>query len=269
MKNIFIALKDIWSLTKPYFITKDRGTIFGYSVRENYYAIFTIAFLLAMNVAQVYLLVYHNEWYGRFYDALQKKNEIAFWIELKIFVYIILAFMISSASEFYVSNVFMLRWREWLTKKMIGDWLRHNAHYRMGIWGEADNPDQRIAEDARKFTSATLSIFIQFFSAILTLYKFAIILWILSASFPVNYGGFDFTSVPGYLVWVALLYTIIGTWIIHLIGKRLVSVDFIREKTVSHDSETTLVRNVIGDPSKEIKNPKIKFNPLVESLLVN
>ena len=114
-------------------------------------------------------------------------------------------------------------------------------HYRMQLLGDAaDNPDQRIAEDINLFVERTLALGIGLLSAIVTLFSFVTILWTLSAAAPLYLFGASF-SIPGYLVWAALLYAVVGTTLTHLIGWPLVALNF-RQQRFEADFRFNLVR---------------------------
>ena len=100
--------------------------------------------------------------------------------------------------------------------------------YRTALIGHAaDNPDQRISEYVRNFINSTYSFSINLLSTVSTLVSFSIILWIIPADFTIP--GTDIT-VPGLPFWVALVLSIVGTWLAHLIGRPLVRLDFSQER---------------------------------------
>jgi putative ATP-binding cassette transporter len=103
-----------------------------------------------------------------------------------------------------------------------------------------DNPDQRIAEDLRLFVEATLSLTLGLISAVVTLVSFLGILWALSGPLSFVIGGVP-VSVPGYLVWTALVYAVVGTWLTHQIGKPLIQLNFDRQR-LEADLRYSLVR---------------------------
>ena len=109
------------------------------------------------------------------------------------------------------------------------------THYRMRLLGNpADNPDQRIADDVLRFIgggagSGVLDIGVALLGQVVTLFSFLFILWNLSSGSPLVIFGESY-AIPGYLVWTALLYAIIGTTLTHIFGKRLVPLNFLQQR---------------------------------------
>jgi putative ATP-binding cassette transporter len=141
----------------------------------------------------------------------------------------------------YVQQWLQIRWRSWMTGAVLGNYMSDRAYYTIGITQVAgdpgtDNPDQRISEDIRDFTSSTLDLAISFISRTTNLFSFAVILWGLSGSTQI----FGIT-IPGYMLWGALLYAIVGTWLTHLVGRSLVPLNFLRQKAEA-DFRYALVR---------------------------
>ena len=116
------------------------------------------------------------------------------------------AYIVLAVYQLYLNQWLQIRWRQWMTKAYLGDWLDDANHYRMQLLGDAaDNPDQRIAEDIQMFVERTLTIGIGLLSAMVTLGSFVVILWTLSAAAPLHLFGTEW-NIPGYLVWAALIY---------------------------------------------------------------
>ena len=128
-----------------------------------------------------------------------------------------------------------------MTRHYLGEWLHDANHYRMQLLGDAaDNPDQRISDDVKQFVEQTLSIGVGFLSSVVTLGSFVIILWGLSAAAPLQMFGRDY-NIPGYLVWGALIYSVVGTVLTHFLGWPLVGLNF-RQQQYEADFRFNLVR---------------------------
>jgi len=203
----------------------------AFTVAQNKLAIAALVFLIVINQFEVALLVRLNYFSRDFYNALQDKNEAAFWTQLlTIFLPFAMIYIAALVVEYVVTSNFVYRWRRWLSAYYIGHWLGGGAHYPMALAGTpADNPDQRISEDIYGFiygNGSGAGIFgysITLLSTLTTLVSFAIVLWTLSAGFPLP--GFN-VIVPGLLFWIALVYAAIGTGLTHWIGHSLIGLYF-------------------------------------------
>jgi putative ATP-binding cassette transporter len=230
VRRLSKSLATIWRLARPYFFSEDRraGRILLGAV------ILTELSLVGINV----LL---NQWNNRFYNALQERNWDAFVYELLFFCVLAAVYITLAVYQLYLNQWLQIRWRRWMTAHYLDHWLAGANHYRMQLLGDtADNPDQRIAEDINLFIDRTLTLSVGLLSAIVTLSSFVVILWTLSAGAPFQLFGTTFV-VPGYLVWAALLYALVGTTLTHLIGWPLVSLNF-RQQRFEADFRFNLVR---------------------------
>jgi putative ATP-binding cassette transporter len=151
------------------------------------------------------------------------------------------ALILLAVYQLYLNQWLQIRWRRWLTRHYLDRWMEHANHYRMQLLGDAaDNPDQRIADDIRLFIDLTLNIGLQLLNAVVTIVSFVAILWMLSAAAPLHVFGMDM-SIPGYLVWAALIYAVIGTILTHLIGRPLIALNF-QQQRYEADFRFNLVR---------------------------
>lgn len=236
MPTIRTSLGDAWRLGLPYFSSDVASGLRGgrvdlSKIKEKWVGRSLLGLILTINVAQVGLSVLLNQWNGRFYNALQTKNLAAFTSELGVFALLAALFIILAVYELYLTQGLVLRWRTWMTRRYLERWTDGSVHYRMRLTGDqADNPDQRIADDIQQFAGGTLSIGIQLFSSVLSLAAFAGVLWGLSAAFPYRIDGFELSAVPGYLVWISVIYAALGTTLAHLIGRPLVGLDAERQR---------------------------------------
>jgi hypothetical protein len=108
-------------------------------------------------VAQRGISVWFNTWYKDFYNALQKKDEAAFWQLILYFCAIAAVAIVGAVYRLYLTQMLTIRWRAWLTEKHFSRWLADKNYYQLEQGGYTDNPDQRISEDLNNFTSNTLS----------------------------------------------------------------------------------------------------------------
>jgi putative ATP-binding cassette transporter len=238
-------LANIMALADPYFETSQKGVLrtglFGdITAPERRIATTFVVLLVLINQAQVGISVRLSFFNRDWFNAIQQKDEAKFW-NLLLTVFFLWA-MISVASnliEYFIEQVMKIRWRRFMTERYAGRWLSDGTHYRMGLIGmDADNPDQRIAEDTRSYINQTYGFSISLLSQVSVLVSFSIILLSIPAQFAIP--GTDIV-VPGLPFWVALIYSVIGTWITHLIGKPLIRLDFTQEKREA-DFRFTLAR---------------------------
>jgi putative ATP-binding cassette transporter len=215
MRKLRPFLRDLWALTRPYWVSEDRGPGLALLI-----AIVSISLFL------VYLNVRLNAWNGDFFNALQDRDEAAFWRLLWDWGAIVLVYVLFGLMRLYFGMWLRIRWRGWLTERFLGRWLDARAYYRIQLLDRGtDNPDQRIAEDLKLFVDVTLRLTLDLLQQVVTLLSFVLILWQLSGSLVV--AGVE---VPGYMVLIALAYAILGTWVTHLIGRRLVGLTFEQQR---------------------------------------
>ena len=217
-------------MIRPYWTSEDRWA-----------AIALLLGVVLLTLGMVYLTVLLNKWNNTFYTALQDKNMVAFRGQLFRVTYLITIFIFLAVYQVYLNQMLEIRWRRWLTDRYLGAWLSDGAYYRMQLQdGEADNPDQRIAEDVQLLASHTLGLFTGGLRAVVTLVTFVAILWGLSGSFSFTVAG-HVLRLPGYMVWVAVLYAMFGTWVTDWLGRPLVRLNYDRQRYEA-DFRFSLVR---------------------------
>jgi putative ATP-binding cassette transporter len=233
------ALRDAWSLARPF-----------WSAREQRASRVLLAAVVALTLASVWLNVRFSAWNSRFYDALQNHDRAAFWHQLGVFGVLAALFIVAAVYRQYLQQIVLMRWRTWLTEHLLERWLQPGTAYRLGqVQMQAnadahapgiDNPDQRVADDARLFVSSCLELSLGLLNAGVTLSSFVAILWRLSGTLRLPLGAASL-SIPGYMVWVALLYAGLGSWITQRLGHPLVRIGVERQK-VEADFRYALVQ---------------------------
>ncbi|MGB6907976.1 MAG: ABC transporter ATP-binding protein/permease, partial [Methyloceanibacter sp.] len=197
--------------------------------------------VIALQLFQVWVNVRFNTWYKAFYDALQNKDWDTFIFQLGVFSLLAAAYIVSAVYQLYLQQWLQIRWRRWLTTHYLGRWLGGGTHYRMRLKGDSvDNPDQRISDDIKLFVNSTLDIGIALLGSVVTLVSFVVILWNLSSTTPLMIGSQSF-QIPGYLVWAALIYATLGTYVTHLVGRPLIQLNFDQQRYEA-DFRFSLVR---------------------------
>ena len=146
-----------------------------------------------------------------------------------------------SVYALYLNQMLQIRWRRWLTRRYLGAWLADHAYYQLQLRDTTDNPDQRIAEDLNQFTSYVLSLSLGLLSSVVSLASFLVILWGLSGPAEIPLGKWGTVHIPAYLVWTALFYAGVGTWLTVKIGGPLVPLNVDRQRFEA-DFRFSLVR---------------------------
>jgi len=234
------VVRSMTRIADRYFDTADdtRARIWpfpAFGARERHVATAMVVLLVVINQAQVGMNLRLSFFSRDWFNAIQNKDEAAFWSQLiTVFTPWAFLFIATAVLEFVVTSTLIIRWRRWLTSNYVNRWLDAHTHYRMSLTGgSADNPDQRISEDITRFIDGgQIGYGIYSFSILLianlsSLVSFAILLWDLSTNFTLPYTAI---AVPGFLFWVALIYAGVGTLVTHLIGHPLVRLSFERQR---------------------------------------
>jgi vitamin B12/bleomycin/antimicrobial peptide transport system ATP-binding/permease protein len=230
VNNIRTTLATVWRIAAPYFRSEDKWAGRG-----------LLAVVIVLELAGVYLTVLFNSWNNVFYNALQEHNQAVYTYQIGYFCVLAAFWVAVNVYKLYLNQWLQIRWRRWMTARYLSGWLHDANHYRMQLLGDAaDNPDQRIADDTQRFVEQTLGLGIGLLSAVVTLGSFVVILWTLSNEAPLHLFGKDI-PIPGYLVWGALIYALIGTLFTHLIGRPLVGLSF-QQQRYEADFRFNLVR---------------------------
>ena len=212
-------IKDLWLLTKSYWQSEERNKAF----------LLLIA-IVALTLGIVYMLVLLNQWNNSFYSALQNYETDKLFDELIHFSWLAAIYIILSVYSYVLQQTLILNWRRWMTNRFIDIWLKNRTYYHLQMFGkDTDNPDQRISEDVRLFVEMTLSFAIGILKAFCTFASFAFVLYKLSGSLEFTFMGREW-SIDGYMFWAALVYSVIGTWVTHLVGKKLVQLNFVQQR---------------------------------------
>lgn len=201
-----------------------------------------LAAIITLTIAAVYMTLLLNEWFNSFYSALQNYDSDAVYRGLLRFTGLAFAHIAFAVYSYYLQQRLALRWRKWMTKNYLAKWTGQQMYYRLEMFsqGTADNPDQRISEDINLFTARTLSFMSGLLRSATTIVCFIFVLWNLSEVLSFTAAGQEF-HIYGYLVWTALAYSVLGTWITHKVGHRLVSLNYLQQK-LEADFRFSMVR---------------------------
>lgn len=212
-------ISTVWQLIRGYWTSEERWWARG-----------MLAVVVVMSLAQVYALVQINSWYNEFYNALQGYDYGSFWPLIGEFTGIAFIYIIIAVYAIYLRQMLEIRWRTWMTKRYLGNWMKKQVYYRLQVLGaDMDNPDQRISEDINSFVSLTMSLSIGLLKQLTTLIAFVVVLWNLSGVLEVPIGD-TVVAVPGYMVYMCLAYSVIGTWLAHKVGSKLIGLNYDQQR---------------------------------------
>jgi putative ATP-binding cassette transporter len=208
-------VRDAWSIAKTYWASEEKWSAWG-----------LLLAVVALNLGTVCTSVGINAWNRGFYNALQAFDHGQIFRQLGIFFVLGGLGITLSVYAVYLQQMLQIRWRRWLTRRYLSAWLANRAYYQLQLKNGVDNPDQRIAEDINQFTNYVLTLSLGVLTSLVTLGSFLFILWGLSGPADIPLGKWGVVHIPGYLVWAALLYAGVGTWLTVRVGRPLVQLNF-------------------------------------------
>jgi putative ATP-binding cassette transporter len=254
-------IRNAWRLIYPYWLS-----------REWKIAWILLVTIVSLNLGIVYVTVLINTWYNAFYNSLQQKNFNDFKSLIIEFCYLAGIYIVAAVYRLYLQQMLTIKWRSWLTDNFLTIWLTQKRFYSLELFKfGTDNPDQRIAEDLRSLSGGTLSLALGFLSSVTTLISFFMILWNLSG--PIELNLFNTSVViPGYMVWAAFLYAFFGSILTHVIGKKLIVLNFNQQKNEANFRYSLVRTREYADAialaeggSKELSNLKISFSSILNN----
>lgn len=231
MTNFFTGVREAWSLSTPYFRSEEKWGAWG-----------LLAAIIALNLVGVAASVIVTYWYNDFYNAIQVYDFATTYrliyapmVAIKGarpmtgFLEVAGVYVFAVTYATYLSQMLQIKWRQWLTTHYMENWLGNRAYYTISLAQDPgrviDNPDQRISEDLRDFTLNTLSLGVDFLTNVVNFFSFVFVLYSLSGIIK----PFGIT-IHGYLVWAALIYSLAGTYLTQLIGRRLIPLSFNQQR---------------------------------------
>ncbi len=224
-----------------------------------------LAIVILMNFAMVYLLVQLNEWYNTFYNALQNYEAENFWPLIGQFSAIAFVYIMIAVYAVYLRQMLQIKWRTWMTNNYLNEWMNGQTYYR--LQDATDNPDQRISEDIGQFVNLSLGLLIGFLRQLTTLAAFGVVLWNLSGS--ITIAGL---IIPGYMFWFSFVYSGLGTFFAHKVGRKLIGLNFDQQKyeadfrfsmmRVRENSESIAFYR--GEPA-ELEGFNLKFSNVIKN----
>jgi len=215
-ENFFIKFM---TLAGPFWRSKNRFIIGAETV-----------LLIGLTVMQIELAVYITQWNAALFDAIEQRSMAGVKTQAVVLMLIFIASITITTVHLIVKRRLLIGWRTWLTEKVIAKWIEQGRHYQITLLSQNDhdNPDGRIAEDIRIATEDAIALCHSLFYCLLLLASFAQILWGISGRVVFEFGS---VSIPvlGYLVWIAISYSICASILGGWMGKPMTSATHSRQ----------------------------------------
>lgn len=196
--------------------------------RQQWRAWLMMAAVIGLGLLVVQINVLINSWSKTFYDTLAAFDTTGLYGLVGEYALYLGSYVLIVVAMDYIRKALELRWRQAMTGRLTDAWLTDQAFYRLGLTGEPDNPDQRIAQDVDLMVGLSIELVASLVINLAQVGAFVVILWNLSGVQTFTLFGVAFT-VHGYLVWIVLAYTLLGSLFTHLIGKPLHALNYERE----------------------------------------
>ncbi|MEI2685480.1 MAG: SbmA/BacA-like family transporter [Cypionkella sp.] len=186
--------------------------------------------LVLLTIFQIGMAVVTTQWNADLFDALEQRSRVGIMRQVGLLLAIFLVSIAVTTYHLVVKRRLLIGWRSWLTEKVTAKWMQRGRHYQITLIpeGDHDNPDGRIAEDIRIATEEAIALAHSLFYSLLLLGSFSKILWSLSGTVIINLRLIAF-PLAGYLVWLAIAYSltasILGWWM----GKALTKATHVRQ----------------------------------------
>ncbi|NIJ69946.1 ABC transporter ATP-binding protein/permease [Xanthomonas sp. 60] len=214
-----LSAREVWRLVRPWWVSEERGRAYA-----------LLGAIVALDLFLTYIGVRQTYWQKNFFDALVERDLNGFRRQMMELALIIAGIVGAGTARVWLEQELQMRWRSWLTSTYLARWLGDRAYWRLEYPGDAlDNPDQRIADDLRLMATDTVRLTVGVLNYVVDFFTFAALLWGLSGALLFSVGGTPM-QVPGYMVWVAIGYALIGSVIIEGIGRGLVPVDYQQQR---------------------------------------
>ncbi|MBX5001450.1 ABC transporter ATP-binding protein/permease [Rhizobium lentis] len=194
--------------------------------------------MICMNVGFQYGI---NRWNRGIFDAIERHDAGTVYYLSAVFVPLVLGSVALVTAQVYVRMMIQRRWRSWLTAAVIARWLANGRYYQLNlIGGDHKNPEARISEDLRIATEAPVDFIAGVIAAFLSASTFIVVLWTIGGALTLPIAGWTIT-IPGFLVVTAVVYAVITSTVIAVIGRHFVQVSEVKNQ-VEAELRYTLTR---------------------------
>lgn len=193
------------------------------------------AFYFALSILLVIFVVcanvYLNKLSGNLTNGIQNYDMPIILKTVVIMIALFLVYSVFAAYQDYFYALMRIRWRNWLTSHLIQKWLISKAYYQIETFGSTiDNADQRISEDIAGLVNIFSDLTLGLFNAVLSFGSFAVILWSLSVPITVPLGHGHQIKIYGDMLWFAILYSVVTTFITFKLGRPLINLSFMQQR---------------------------------------
>lgn len=213
------TLRNFWRLARPFWASE-----------QKYPALLLLLGTVLMTLCLVGVNILTNFWNLHFYNALQDKDYEGFLLGGVQFIALQVGTAAFTVAAFHFQQKLTLRWRRWATRNMLGQWLGQQRYQKLKLTeADVDNPDQRIAEDIDLFIVKSLKLSLGLLTSVVSLFSFLHILWQASSLVSVPFAGQSLV-IPGLLVWIALVYALLGTGLAFWLGRALPRLNFMQQR---------------------------------------
>ena len=179
--------------------------------------------VLGFAAAQLGALVFWNLWNRWFFDALDRKDAAEVWTVALMLPLFVLANIACATGLLASRLVLQIRWREWLTKNILGWWIADQRYYRLPFVAEEQSvPEVRISDDIRLAIEPVVDFGLGLLTACVTAATFATILWRVGGAAHLAAFGWSF-DLPAYMAIAAIAYAAVVTIAAAAAGRPLVA----------------------------------------------
>jgi vitamin B12/bleomycin/antimicrobial peptide transport system ATP-binding/permease protein len=177
--------------------------------------------IILLNLATSYGM---NLWNREIFDALEKRDSQTVLFLSMLYFPLLVASVLLSVTQVYTRMTTQRRWRAWLNNHLIGRWFRKGRYYQLNlVSGDHKNPEYRIADDVRVATEAPVDFVTGMTTAVLSAATFIVVLWTIGGALTVTLGG-QVVTIPGFLVIAAVVYAVVASGAMVVIGRRFIAV---------------------------------------------
>ena len=230
-------LRDCWSLIRPWWVSEEKWVARG---------LFLLVFALDLSIVRIGAWL--ANWNESFFNAFQNYNLDDVWKLLFEALLIALTGITVEASRTWFYQTLQMKWRKWVTDVYLDGWMKGRVFHRIESNHEIDNADQRISEDLKQMVELSLHLSLGFFANLFKLVTFSIIIWNISGTLSFAIWGVQ-VNIPGYMLWVSIVYALIASIFMEKRGREMVSVEYEQQQ---RESDFRFMMMRIRENSSEI-----------------